>query len=248
MAPCCSLAQLANGKRIVCDSGGQLVTNTRRAHRKLGAFTTLLVLSMPAYGHRLDEYLQATIFSIAKSRIRADIRLVPGVTVFPVVMAVIDKDADGAISESERRLYANAVVRDLSFEMDDERVQPRILSIEFPPVADMREGRGEIRLALDLAVPGDFADRRLNFENRHQSRIATYLVNCLVPNDPSIRIAAQHRNEDQSNYELKYLQPGAQRRLSFLTGRFAAGLLAAAAALLAMTRFAWTRSRAAKRA
>ena len=45
-------------------------------------------------------------------------------------------------------------------------------------------------------------------ENRHESRIAAYQVNCLVPRDPDIRIVAQNRNYSQSHYELDYVQTG----------------------------------------
>ena len=51
-------------------------------------------------------------------------------------------------------------------------------------------------------------NRRLIFENHHQSRIAAYLVNCLVPHDRDIRFVAQNRNQQQSFYQLDYVQAG----------------------------------------
>jgi hypothetical protein len=39
--------------------------------------------------HRLDEYLQTTTFSVEKDRVQAQIRLTPGVTVLPLVLAKI---------------------------------------------------------------------------------------------------------------------------------------------------------------
>jgi hypothetical protein len=40
--------------------------------------------------------------------------------------------------------------------------------------------------------------------------MAAYLVNCLVPRDPDIRIVAQKRNPLQSFYELDYVQSRAR--------------------------------------
>ena len=44
----------------------------------------------------------------------------------------------------------------------------------------------------------------MRLENRHQSAIAVYLVNCLVSDDPAVRVVAQDRNYTQSSYRLDY--------------------------------------------
>lgn len=59
---------------------------------------------------------------------------------------------------------------------------------------------GHIEFSAD--VPRGPANRRLVFENHHHSEIAAYLVNCLVPEEQTIRVLAQHRNEQQSFYRL----------------------------------------------
>jgi hypothetical protein len=66
-----------------------------------------------AFAHRLDEYLQATIISIEKDRVQAFMRLIPGVAVSSAVIASIDTNADGVISETEQQIYAERVLRDL---------------------------------------------------------------------------------------------------------------------------------------
>ena len=58
------------------------------------------------------EYLQATTISAEKDRVQAQIRLTPGVAVFPVVLARIDADAGGVISEAEQRAYSERVLDD----------------------------------------------------------------------------------------------------------------------------------------
>ncbi len=174
----------------------------------LAAGMILLWVGMPAPAHRLDEYLQGTILSVEKNRLQAEMTLTPGVAVYPVVLAAIDTDADGVISAAEQRTYAERVLRDLSLAIDGHRLTPRLVSVEFPAAGEMEEGRGEIRIEFHADLPRDASNRKLTLENHHQSRIAAYQVNSLVPRDPDIRIVAQKRNYSQSLYELDYVQAG----------------------------------------
>jgi hypothetical protein len=176
--------------------------------RLAAAGAILLLAGTTASAHRLDEYLQATIISVEKDRIQTQIRLAPGVAVFPTVIANIDSDADGVISEAEQLAYAERVLGDLSLTIDGDRLQLRLVSSKFATIEEMKEGRGEIQLEFNADVPRGGPDRRLIFENKHQSRIAAYLVNCLVPRDPDIRVTAQDRNYQQSFYQLDYVQAG----------------------------------------
>lgn len=205
------------------------------------AGTMLLSVGTPAFAHRLDEYLQATTISLEKDRVQAQIRLTPGVAVFPIVFASIDSDADGIISEAEQHAYAERVLRDLSLTIDGDRVQLRLVSSRASNVQEMMDGRGEIQLDVDGNVPHGGHDRRLVFENHHESPIAAYLVNCLVPSDPDIRVTAQDRNYDQSFYQLDYVETGARSGpLSLGQWSGAAGWLGAAALVL-FARLAATR-------
>jgi hypothetical protein len=160
----------------------------------------------PACAHRLDEYLQAAILSLAKDRIEVSMRLVPGVAVSSRVLAGIDTNADAVISDTERNAYAERVLRDLSLSVDGRVLRPQLLSVDFPTIEEMREGLGEIKIefAADLTPGG--SNRKIVFENHHQRPISAYLVNCLVPRDHDIQIVAQIRNANQSFYALEYAQ------------------------------------------
>src|ERR1700722_18402040 len=179
--------------------------NTRRL---TVAPAVLLFLGGSASAHRLDEYLQATLISVEDDRVEAEMRLTPGVVVSDFVLRTIDTNADGAISETERRAYAERVLRDISLRIDGHVLRPRLISVEFPGVEEMKEGLGEIQIAFIADLPPNGPERRLIFENHHQRQIAAYLVNCLVPRDRDIRIVAQNRNEQQSFYQLDYVQAG----------------------------------------
>lgn len=174
----------------------------------LYALAILLAAGTPAFGHRLDEYLEATIISVDKNSVKGQMSLTPGVSVYPAVLADIDSNADGAIAETEQRAYAERVLRDLSLTMNGERLRPRLVSIRFPALDEIKGGLGEIQLEFNADLPPNGPKQTLIFENHHQSRIAAYQVNCLVPSDPDIRIVAQTRNYFQSLYELEYEQVG----------------------------------------
>jgi hypothetical protein len=170
------------------------------------AAALLVLAGTPAFSHRLDEYLQGTILSVETNRIEAQITLTPGITVSPLLLSEIDSDANGVISEAEQRSYAGRVLRDISLAIDGHRLAPRLVSMRFPTIAEMQEGRGEIHLDFNADLPRGAGNRKFTLENHHEKRIAAYQVNCLVPRDPHIRVVAQNRDYSQSHYELEYAQ------------------------------------------
>jgi HupE / UreJ protein len=169
---------------------------------------TWLWAATTAFAHRLDEYLQATTFAVEGNQVAVQMRLTPGVEVLGQVLAAIDTNVDGVISEAEQQGYAQRVRRDLSLTIDDHPLQLRLVSFTFPKLEEMKEGLGDILLDFEADVPHGDTNRRLTFENHHQSAISVYLVNCLLPSDPNIRVTAQDRNCDQSFYQLNYAQAG----------------------------------------
>ncbi|HUI77456.1 MAG TPA: hypothetical protein VLY24_06055 [Bryobacteraceae bacterium] len=168
------------------------------------AAAILILFRAPAFAHRLDEYLQATIVEVEKDRFRAEVTLTPGVAVSDFVIHTIDTDGDGTISTAEGQAYAARFLEDLTLTLDGRRLALQVTSAQFPALSEMREGTGEIQLGLAAALPRGGRDRKVVLVNRHQSRIAVYEVNCLLPRDPRVRIGAQKRNYTQSVYELDY--------------------------------------------
>lgn len=176
--------------------------------RLVSATTIALLLVLPLSAHRLDEYLQATIISISADRANFSMRLVPGVAVYPAVLALIDTNHDGVIAPSEQLAYALRVLSDLSLTIDSAHVTPQLVSVTSSPLDRLQDGMGAIQIEFTVKLPAHTATRKLVLENHHQTRIAAYLVNCLSPTDSSIRVVTQQRNESQSFYELDYVQAG----------------------------------------
>jgi hypothetical protein len=179
---------------------------------RLVVTATLLFVTLfatPAFAHRLDEYLQATIISLEKNKLHAQLTLTPGVSVFPAVLAAIDLNGDGVVSEMEQRAYVGRVLGDLSLTIDGRPLSPQLRSMQFPAVEEMKDGRGEIQIEFEVGLPPGGPNRRIILKNEHQSAMAAYQVNCLVAGDPDIRIVGQNRNYSQSIYQLDYVQAGA---------------------------------------
>lgn len=229
------------------------MTHDAPMKRRLAILGVVLLLwaGTPAFAHRLDEYLQATTIALAKDHVAVRVCLTPGVAVFPQVLDGIDTDGDGVISPAEQRAYARRVLRDLSLTIDGSPLELRLTSSTFAKLDEMKEGVGDIVLEFDAALPPGGPDRRLTFENRHQSRIAAYLVNCLLPDDPAIRVTAQRRNYEQSFYTLDYVQAGRRSRAPasasapVLSSTFRLFLGADALVVVGWLAFRWSRRRAA---
>src|SRR5689334_22698448 len=112
-------------------------------------FAMVLFAATSVDAHRLDEYLQATIISVEKNRIEAQINLVPGVLVFPIVFSQIDTDADGMISAAEESAYVQRVLHDLFLSVDGKRLSLQLMSATFAKKEVLQEGLGEIQIKFD---------------------------------------------------------------------------------------------------
>jgi hypothetical protein len=165
----------------------------------------LLTAAAPARAHRLDEYLQAAILSVDHGEVEVALHLAPGVAVAPAVVARMDADGDGFISEAEERAYVDCVARDVSLEVDGRRLSLRPVSWRFPSPASMKEGATYVQVSLVASLPGGANERSLVFENHHEAAIATYMANVLQPTDKALTIEHQHRTPDQSRFQVDFL-------------------------------------------
>jgi hypothetical protein len=173
----------------------------------------MLAFGNAAFAHRIDEYLQATIFSLAENRVQASMRLIPGVLVAPSVIANIDGNGDGALSDDEKKSYSQRVLDDLTITVDATNVRAQLVSWSVPEAAQLRDGLGEIHIEYVLDLPPGSQNRSVIVENHHQNNTSVYLMNVLMPNDPGIHILEQKRNQRQSVYELDYQQKTSDSRV-----------------------------------
>jgi hypothetical protein len=170
------------------------------------AWLGLLLMGAPlAHAHRLDEYLQATFLAVATNEVRLELCLTPGVGVAPAILAQLDADHDGRISDTEGAAYAEQVRQALRLGADGTSHRLELTGTTFPAVAELREGVGIIRLNL-RAVLGNTAPglHQLTFENRHLTNLSVYLVNALMPESRAIEITQQTRDYLQNSLRLDY--------------------------------------------
>src|ERR1700733_5400474 len=110
------------------------------------ALAILLCINRAAFAHRLDEYLQATLLSIDQDTLHASVRLVPGIAVASNIIATIDTNSDGIISQSEQKAYAQQFLANLTLKLDGHPLKPTLTSVTFPQLEQIKEGLGEIHI------------------------------------------------------------------------------------------------------
>jgi hypothetical protein len=173
--------------------------------RRLPLLLASLVFPSAVFAHRVDEYLQATLVVIDPGSLRLQINLTPGVAVADKVLAVIDRDRDGAISPNEAAAYAESLRRDLTLRLDRRDLELKVTASKFPAPAELRTGWGIIQVEF-TAAPGRLAAgaHRLTLENRHLAAVSVYLINAARPRSDTVQINSQKRNDNQSTGEIEY--------------------------------------------
>jgi hypothetical protein len=173
--------------------------------RVLPAALSLLLIAQPAaFAHAIDEYVQRTVVSLDAGQMHIAMRLVPGVEVLDDLLRRIDADADGLLSGTEQRAYAQRVLGDITLQIDGQPVEPVLLDFDYPSIERLREGLGEIRLAFNASVRRAGKSHEFVLDNHHEARISAYLANVTVAPGSTIHVTAQTRNRDQSSYRVAY--------------------------------------------
>jgi hypothetical protein len=166
--------------------------------------------------HQLDEYLQAARLDISRDRIRVELDLTPGMAIAPQIIAIIDLDADGLVSDAELTAYARQVLRELSLRVDGRPSSLTLTGVTSPGWADVREGMGTIRIeavgAVSVARAGS---HQIVYENVHQPATSVYLVNALKPSAGDIVIGNQRRDARQRRIEVDVEVSGSGERVAW---------------------------------
>ena len=168
----------------------------------------LLAATLPAReasAHPIDEYVQNTYIDLAPDRTTLQIDLTPGVLVAREVVTLIDADGDGEISEAEEEAYAkDAVLGDVSLEVDGEPQPLTLVRSSFPTPLNMKAGMGTIQLQLAAEAPaGSPRDHTLSYRNDHEPVKSAYLVNAFRASD-EVEISHQDRDEPQNGIRVDY--------------------------------------------
>lgn len=156
------------------------------------------LVAASASAHRLDEYLQATLVVIEPSAVRLQLTLTPGVEVANDVLAQIDWDGNGAVSDREVTDYAEALRQNLVVRLNDQKVELKLTHSKFPAPSELRSGTASIELDYTIfAEPLATGVHKLSLDNRHLSGVSVYLLNAALPKSSKIKIKRQLRSEYQ---------------------------------------------------
>jgi hypothetical protein len=171
----------------------------------LALLLALLAIPSAVVAHRDDQYLQATLVAIEPGAVRLQINLTPGIGVAEQVIAAIDRNHDGAISENEAAGYAEVLKRDLTLRIDGRNLALELSASEFVSAEELRTGSGTIRMEFS-AIPGPLASgsHTLILENRHLTKMSVYLINAAQPRFATVQITKQKRNDNQSAGEIAF--------------------------------------------
>ena len=175
--------------------------------KKVVAVAVVALLTAPAEAaaHRLDEYLQAARVSLARDRLTLELDLTPGASIASSIVTLLDRDGDGSITPIEAREYGLAVLSSLVVELDGRAIALTLTRAEVPPLEEMHDGVGSIRLQAVGRVDISGAGRRLlYFKNNHRPEGSVYLVNALVPEDRRMAVLAQTRDPQQREIRIEY--------------------------------------------
>jgi hypothetical protein len=165
----------------------------------------LFLLATQAWAHRLDEYLQAVRVSVVTNSIGLSIELTPGVAVADQVLAVVDKDRDGRVSEAEVAAYAQRVVEEIHVGLDENVLALTLTDTSFPTLESVKKGMGVIRIKATAPIePLSMGNHTLNLTNAHLPTISVYLVNALTPKERAVKVRKQTRDELQTTYRLEF--------------------------------------------
>jgi nickel/cobalt exporter len=172
----------------------------------LAATLAAALPAQEASAHPMDEYVQNTYIDLTPDRTTLQIDLTPGVLVAPEIVALIDADGDGEISEAEGEAYAkDAVLRDVSLAVDGEPQPLTLVDSSFPTPLDMGAGMGTIRLWVAPEAPGEpTGAHSLSYRNDHEPvDNSKYLVNAFRASD-GLEISRQDRDELQTGIRVDY--------------------------------------------
>jgi len=201
------------------------------AHRFALLLVALVALPPAVFGHRLDEYLQATLVSIEAGGVRVQINLTPGVAVADQVLRLIDRDNDGVISTNEAVAYAELLKRDLTLRVDCRDLELKLTAFEFPAPGELRTGWGIMQMEF-FSKTSSLAGgaHKVMLENRHVPAASVYLFNAAQPKSGEIQIISQKRNDNQSvgEIEFSFSSPPSSSRV----GRIVAPVVILAVAVL----------------
>lgn len=172
---------------------------------RLALGVLLVLVPTGASAHTLDEYFQASRLSLTRTDVGVDVDLTPGVQIAASIIALIDRDQNGVITPVEAADYGTRVLADIVVELHGKPVALTLTRVEVPPVGEMRDGMGTIRLRAAGAHRARLGRISvLRFRNDHAPGTSVYAVNAMLPADRALSVSRQERDVQQRSVKVVY--------------------------------------------
>lgn len=128
-----------------------IVGRGSRRRRVPAVLLGIALLGAEPGAHRLGELLQAARIGIDPARGEIELDLTPGVAVAGRLVADLDRDRDGQVSDAEGREFAVAVRPAIALELDGRPIQPDVVGVDVAPADALLRGEGRLQLRLGPA-------------------------------------------------------------------------------------------------
>lgn len=152
----------------------------RSASPRRALYALLAVLPGAAPAHPIDEVVQGAYLTIAPGEVQLELDLTPGVEVVSLILPALDPDGDGAVSATEARAYAEAVLADSSLALDGEPTAWTLVAVEVPDPALLAQGGGFVRIDAVAPRPDREGEGVLAYENRHEPAKSLWMANVFL--------------------------------------------------------------------
>lgn len=176
-----------------------------RRRRVPAVLLGIALLGAEPGAHRLGELLQAARIGIDPARVEIELDLTPGVAVAGRLVADLDRDRDGQVSDAEGREFAVAVRPAIAPELDGRPIQTDVVGVDVAPADALLRGEGRLQLRLGAGLPALASGAHtLRYRDVYRSDIGVYLANALVPSSAAVAITGQRRDASQQELTIDF--------------------------------------------
>ena len=176
---------------------------TMKILASITALPVVLALATPVQAHRTEGLLQSSLVEVLPTQVGVEVTLVPGMDIAPKIVALLDHDHDGVISELESNAWSELFMAKQSVTVDGQSLPLKLQSVRASPLGEITNGHAQIVVhytaELGQLVRGA---RTIVCANRYEPMPCAFQCNGLVPKAPGVRFTSHRRDERQRELTL----------------------------------------------
>ncbi len=171
--------------------------------KTLAIFLLFAAAASPAFAHRAEGFLQASLVGVSPSLIEVEVTLAPGIDTAPRFLSLLDTNGDRTVPTAESFAWAAKFMATQRVTLDGKPLPLTLLHVMAGPVDEMTTGHGGV-LVRFTADPGTVTPgpHTIVCANHYAALPGTFQTNGLVPKIPGVRITSHRRDERQTELTL----------------------------------------------